>query len=574
MAFAITRRKFVTLGAQTAAVAAASRFFVLEARGQSESAKYMSAYAELDHFVEQYMRNMNAPGMTLVVADRDGVQRVATYGFNDLELKTAVKAEDLFEIGSISKSFIANCILQLSQEGKLDLHKPVTEYLPWWRVESPFAPITTHHMLTHTTGLPGIPPVFLSDPAAKHRAAYAPGQYFHYNNMVFTTLGHLLWTLDGRTLPEVIRGRVLNPLGMTQTEPVISLDICGKTAKNYEAFLGDRPYPREGRLAEAPAIIMTDAAGCIASTPRDMGLYIQMIANRGNGPKGKLLTEESFGLFSKAHIKAEEFGPTASYGYGIAVDTLEGHTILRHTGGMVSFASAMQVDIDDGVGAFASINAMQGYRPNPVAQLAIQLMRAQRQSQSFPAPPALKPPERVENASDYPGDYHSQGGRKFEIVADGQKLYLVREGNRIALESRGADAFLVMNRDWDRYALIFGRADEKDLKSAVVEAGWGSEWFTNSKYTGPKTFEAPKEWNSYVGHYRNESAWIGSLHIVTRKGKLMIDGETPLEPGDGGIFYLRDEEHSPEWIRFMDIVNGKAMRVKLSGEDLWRVMTA
>ena len=201
MAFAITRRKFVTLGAQTAAVAAASRFFVLEARGQSESAKYASAYPELDHFVEQYMRNMNAPGMTLVLADRDGVQRVATYGFSDLELKTAVKPEELFEIGSISKSFIANCILQLSQEGKLDLHKPVSEYLPWWRIESSFAPITTHHMLTHSTGLPGIPPVFLSDPAAKHRAAHAPGLYFHYNNMVFTTLGHLLWTLEEARCP-------------------------------------------------------------------------------------------------------------------------------------------------------------------------------------------------------------------------------------------------------------------------------------------------------------------------------------------------------------------------------------
>jgi CubicO group peptidase (beta-lactamase class C family) len=574
MAFAITRRKFVTLGAQTAAAAAASRFLVVEALGQAEGSKYAGVFAQLDHFVELYMRNMNAPGMTLVMADRDGVQRVATYGFSDLELKTPVKAGELFEIGSISKSFIANCILQLNQEGKLDLHKPVAEYLPWWRIESSFAPITTHHMLTHTTGLPGIPPVFLSDPAAKHRAAHAPGEYFHYNNMVFTTLGHLLWMLDGRTLPEVIRGRVLHPLGMTQTEPVISLDIRSKTAKNHEAFLGDRPYPRNGRLAEAPAIIMTDGAGCVASTAYDMGLYIQMIANRGAGPKGKLLTEESFGLFSKAHIKAEEFGPTASYGYGIAVDTLAGHTILRHTGGMVSFASAMQVDIDEGVGVFASINAMQGYRPNPVAQLAIQLMRAQKQGQSLPAPPALKPPDLVENAGEYAGNYEADGGRKFDIVADGPKIFLVQNGNRIALESRGGDAFLVMHQDWERYALIFGRADEKDPKSVVVEAGWGSEWFTNSKYTGPKTFAVPKEWSSYVGHYRNESAWIGSLRVVVRKGKLMIDGETPLEPGDGGIFYLRDEEHSPEWIRFADIVNGKAMHLKLSGEDLWRVMTA
>src|SRR5215831_20742775 len=142
---------------------------------------------------------------------------------------------------------------------------------------------------------------------------------------------------------------------------------------------------------------MTDAAGCIAATPQDMGLYVQMIASHGAGPKNRVISENGFALFSKRHIKAEEFGPTASYGYGIAVDSLDEHTILRHTGGMVSFASALQVDIDEGVGAFASINAMQGYRPNPVAQHAIQLMRAVRARKTLPAPPPLKSATDAEN---------------------------------------------------------------------------------------------------------------------------------------------------------------------------------
>ena len=199
-------------------------------------------------------------------------------------------------------------------------------------------------MLTHTSGLPDDSPVFLSDPAAAHHAAYAPGKHFHYSNMAFSTLGYLLTMLDGRPLPEVIRKRVFEPLGMTESEPVISLDIRDRLAGNYCPYQNDRPYARFGRLSEAPGIIISDAAGCIASTPRDMGLYIQMIANRGKGPQSALLSEESFTLFSEPYIPAEEFGPTASYGYGIAVDTFEGHKILRHTGGMVSFASAIQID--------------------------------------------------------------------------------------------------------------------------------------------------------------------------------------------------------------------------------------
>ena len=573
MPFSVTRRGFLNLSGQAVAAAAAAQFFVLESAAQEKKSKYAECFGPLDTFVEQYMREMNSPGMTLVLSDRDGIQRIATYGFSDSEQHIAVKPHELFEIGSISKSFVANCLLQLHQEGKLDLNKPIVEYLPWFRIESTFPPITTNHLLAHTSGLPGNGPLFLSDPAAKHRAAYAPGNHFHYCNTAYVALGHLLWTLDGRPLSEVFRKRVFDPLGMTESEPVISLDIREKLAKNYMVFQNDRPYPRHGRLSEAPAIIMTDGAGCIASTPHDMGLYIQMIANHGRGPNGPLLSDDSFALFSRPHVKAEEFGPTASYGYGIAVDTLDGHQILRHTGGMVSFASAMQVDIDEGVGAFASINAMQGYRPNPVAQYAIQLMRAKRTSKPFPSAPQTNSPTAVKNASEYVGTYQSGADRKFEITATGETLFMQYQGNRLTLEIAGGDMFIVPHQDFQHFLLVFGRADMKEPKSPVVEAGSGGEWFTNSKYAGQKTFEYPKEWDKYVGHYRNESPWVGSARIVLRKGKLLVDGVVPLEAGEDGIFSVQDEENGPEWIRFGDIVNERSMHLKFSGEDMWRVMT-
>lgn len=573
MPLSMTRRQLINLSVQAVAAAASGRFIIVESYAEPKRSTYQSIFEPLDNFIQQYMREMNSPGMTFVMADRDGVQRVAAYGYSDREGKTEVKPLELFQIGSITKSFVANCLLQLRQEGKLDLFRPIADYLPWFRIESSFAPITVHHLLTHTSGLPGNSPVFLSDLSEKHRAANAPGKYFHYCNTAFVALGHLLWTLDGRPLPEVIRKRVFEPLGMTESEPAIILDVRARTAKSYSVFQNDRPYLRNGQLCEAPAIILTEGSGCVCSTPRDMGLYIQMLANRGQGPKGRLLSEESFQMFSRPYIKAEEFGPTASYGYGIAVDTLDGHNILRHTGGMVSFASALQVDIDEGVGAFASINAMQGYRPNPVVQYALQLMRACRQGKPMPKSPPSSPSTKVENAADYAGAYQSEDERKLDFVAEGQRLFLLHRGTHVSLEAAGDDAFNVAHPAYERFQFNFGRIDPKDVKSAVVEVGWGSDWFTNSKYSGPMKFDYPKEWDSYVGHYRNESPWIGSTHITLRKGKLMADGVVPLEAGEGGIFHLRDEPHSPEWIRFSSIVNGRAMRLKFSGEDMWRVMT-
>jgi CubicO group peptidase (beta-lactamase class C family) len=567
----MNRREFLSASAATA-VSTSGAFYSIESLAQSDSGAYKAIHKPLDRFVEQYMRGMNAPGMTLVLADRDGVQRVVTYGFSDLETHARVKPDELFEIGSISKSFVSLCLLQLRDEGKLDLHKSILDYLPWFRIESSFEPITSHHLLTHTSGLPGAPPVFLSDPTAKHRAAYAPGKLFHYNNMAFTLLGHLLMSLDRGTLSDIYRKRIFDPLDMTATEPVITLDQSDRTAKNYFSAQGDRPFPRFGKLTQAPPIIMTSAAGCISSTPHDMGLYVQFLARHGEGPKKRLLSEESFSLFSTRHIKAEEFSPTASYGYGIAVDSLDGHTILRHTGGMISFASALQVDLDEGVGAFASINAMQGYRPNPVVQYSIQLIRAHRAAKPQPAVPAVSVATDVKNAGDFAGTFQSLDGKTLVFAAEGSQLFLQRNGQRVALENSGDGMFVVPHPEFSRFLLVFGRSDAKNPKSPVVEVSWGSDWYTKPDYSGLKSFDYPKEWDAFVGHYRNENPWIGGTRFVIRKGVLLADGVSPLKEQKDGSFRMLGDEADTEWIRFHDVVDGHAQRIKFSGEDLWRVV--
>jgi len=563
----LTRRD-VLEAALIGAAATAAGFWVKE--GHANSGKYEGVFGELDRFVEQFMRDMNSPGMTLVLADREGVQRIATYGFGDLDRQRKLQADELFQIGSITKSFLAIALLQLREEGKLDLHKPIVEYLPWFRIQSKFAAITTHHLLTHTSGLPGAPEVFPSDPTQRHLAAYAPGEQFHYNNMAYSLLGYLAWTLDGRELPEIFRERIFKPLGMSHSEPAIDFDMRGRMPRSYQPFASDRPYPRHAVLCEAPSIVSTSGAGCIAAAAGDMGAYVRMIANRGRGPQRNLISPESFELFAKRHIKAEEFGPTASYGYGIAVDDLDGNALLRHTGGMVSYMSALQVDIAAGIGGFASVNAQQGYRPNAVVKYALQLMRARVESKKSPAAPAPDSEFEVTNAADYVGTFKGERGQ-LEFVRDGTKLFLVRADKRTQLQRLATpDQFHIDAPEFARFPLAFGR---KNADGPVVEVSCGDAWYTTDAYDGPRQFNVPEAWRSYVGHYRSEDPWIGSLRVLILKGRLMLDGLTPLEL-DGDLFRLRDELSNTEWIRFGEVVNGKCMRLKYSGVDLWRVASA
>jgi D-alanyl-D-alanine carboxypeptidase len=556
-----TRRDLLGLGLAAASVTAGV-FRVSEGAAQTPaSTRYSPLFPALDQFVEQYMRDMNSPGMTLVLADRDGVQRVTTYGFSDLERQRHVAKDELFQIGSISKSFLALVLLQLHQEGKLDFHKPIADYLPWFRVQTHYAPVTVHHLLTHSSGLSAAGELFPADSGERRVAWYAPGEHFYYNNMAFQLLGILAWTLDGRDLSVQIRARLFKPLGMTQSESTIDFDTRDRVAKSYAPFQPDRPYPRHGRLCEAPAIVTTNAAGSILSTARDMGAYVHMLVNKGAG----LVSPESFETFSKRHIAAEDFGPGVGYGYGMAVDSLDGHKLIRHTGGMVSFMSSLMVDLDEGVGGFASINAQQEYRPNPVVRYALQLMRAQRAAKPLPASPSPNPASKIEKAAEYAGVFGGSAGM-LEFASEGTRLFLVRKGARVAIEPLSdAEQFHVDDPAFDRFALIFGREN-----GTVVEVGWGPDWYTNSGYTGPREFSVPAAWQALAGHYRTESAWTGSVHIVIRKGQLLYNGTSPLA-AEGDLFRFHDEEFSTDWIRFGPVVNGRCMRLSYSGVDCQRV---
>ncbi|HEX3129932.1 MAG TPA: serine hydrolase domain-containing protein, partial [Thermoanaerobaculia bacterium] len=367
----ISRRSF--LG--TAAVLGAGRVLGFPMLATAEATGAIPAISAIDAFVSRHIRERGAPGLILGLADRDNVLATRTYGHRDVKTGQPVGPDDVFEIGSITKSFIAISLLQLREAGKLDLDRPIREYLPWLRIETSYAPIRVHHLLTHTSGLPN--PLGLT--GIPLWTGHAPGEHFHYCNLGYNILGLLLETLDGRPLREILPARIFQPLGMTSTSPVISHDLRPRMPVSYWPLYDDRPFQRHGPLVEAPYLALDNAAGCIASTANDMALYMRMLLNRGRGPKGPVISEESFALFSKPAIPAPGFGEGAGYGYGIAIQPVEGRTLLRHTGGMVSFSSAMQVDLDAGFGAFASVNAsLSGYRPNPVAAYALASLRAER----------------------------------------------------------------------------------------------------------------------------------------------------------------------------------------------------
>jgi D-alanyl-D-alanine carboxypeptidase len=581
MGHVINRRSFLGLGAGTAVSMVSGKLWGIAPMPMPAAKDVVQE--KLDAFTAGYMRAMNAPGMSQALTDTAATIRTAGYGFANLDLKTPVTGEHLFQIGSITKSFVALIMLQLRDEGKVDLHRPVLEYLPWLPVTMPYGPITSHHLLTHTSGLPDASALFRSDPGFRFMQGFAPGAHFHYCNLGFVILGQIIQKLDGRPWYECLQARILTPMGMTATAPVITIESSARSAIGYQSFFDDQVYPRQGRLAARQPEVFDNPAGSVAAPPGDMARYLRMLLNGGRGPKGRIVSPEGFALLSTPYIKAPEFSPTSSYGYGIGVDILDGHKILRHTGGMNCFASSIHVDLDGGFAAFASINAMQGYRPTPVTQYAVQLLRAER-AKPLPAAEPLKDPVEVENASEYAGVFRAADGKELLFKAQEKKVLLLHGGEEIVLQRSEGDLFLsTVQSAFSDYSLTFGRDGTNSRKekaaeppapasvvapAAVVEVAYGPDWYTNAAYKGDHDFRTPSAYGALTGRYRSEGG--EDVRVFVRKGRLWLEDSVLAELGSS-LFRVGEDPWSPDTVEFLTIVEGKARLLRVIDEDCWRI---
>jgi CubicO group peptidase (beta-lactamase class C family) len=517
--------------------------------------------------INNYMTKMNSPGLGLALTDLEGHDFISAYGLEDLDTKKSLTPERLFQIGSISKSMGVIVALQLVDEGKLDLSRPVMEYLPWLPWETPFGAVTTHHIFTHTTGLPEGGALVFAHSEWKHRQRYAPGEHYFYSNMAFNVVGHLIEKLDGRSYQQSLLERLFTPLEMTSTLPQLGGAEWARQAISYIPNAPDRPYLRNGSLRQAPAFHEQTSAGCVASTPADMTKYMHFLLRGGVTGGGKrLLSQASYEKMTHRWIATDEWGPTAGYGYGIAVDEEDGDRILLHTGGMISFMSSIYLNLSQGIGAFASINAQQGYRPRPVTRFAVRALKSSKSGGKIPMPAPIVIPDdqNLSNAAEFAGIYESSTGSHISIAAQGTQLKLHASGKILAMRGSG-EKFLVDDAKLGATTWIF----ERDAQKQIIGLGHGPEFYRRQGAVVPSPAASPKNWEAYVGDYVNDDPWVLSSMVYQRNGKLFLDDEL-LSPLPDGTFYVESEEFSPDRVAFAGEIDGRAQILLVNGTEQWR----
>lgn len=534
-----------------------------------------STFAHLQTFLAQHLAGEPTAGISLALTDRAQTLHITTLGYANLDAQTPVRPDHLFQIGSIGKSFTAIALLQLYEQGKLDLHAPVTHYLPWLEISSPYAPITLHHLLTHTAGIvtgTDESPT-MSGEAWRLRftpATCPPSQYFHYSNTGYKVLGLVLETLTGQPYAQIIRERILTPLGMTATEPVITHTHRARFAVGYEPFPGDRPIPRpftdKTRLAAAPWFEVGTADGSIASTAGDMAIYLRTLLNHA----APLLRPETFHMMSTPHIQAFRDDTTKAYGYGLELRVQENRRQIGHGGGMVGYTSFVLGDVETGLGvAVLSNGSGESY---PIADFALRTLIAAHENAPRPEIPTPRDYTRTENATDYAGTYHA-AERSITLTAEPDRLFLSSADTTIPLTSRIPDIFHTPHPDFDRYFFHFTRNEQGTITGLIH----GPHTYTRTGFPMSIPEPHPPAWEAYPGHYVAHNPWYPEFRIFLRQGKLLMadqmEGEETLYELTPGHFRIGDDERSPEWIRFEAIIDGKATQAVYSGTNYYRTFT-
>ena len=535
---------------------------IVDSRGAGHD--YTAALKALCQYVDTHRAAYGLPGMTVSVADAEGFKAVITAGWSDIDLREPVTPEHVFQIGSISKSFAGLVTMRLVDAGKLSLDTEVRELLP--QVPLPDGVrITVRHLLTHTSGLPEDAPPFPRGVSDKLWLGFAPGTQFSYSNLGYQLLGFIAAHLEQAPYPEVLAKVVLAPLGLSAVLPQIRAADRPRYAASYNQYYTDRPFPRGGRFVRAPWVNFAAASGCVAATARQMADYVRWLIQAGGGKGDPLLSEASRQAFLTPAVAIPIFGPGAHYAFGLALLPVDGHVCLHHTGGMLSFVSAITVDITTGVGAFASVNASatDGYRPIAVTRYAIQLLRAVREGKPLPSAAAIEPPTRLENAKSLAGRFRSSEGESLELIVSGDGLALEQSGVRRSLQPGDEGSFTVVGPGEESSSLLLRTHDGK-----VQSVGWGAKLYT-PEGEAPLA-PLPHELQRLAGIYETDDPWNGQHEIVARPDGLWLDGTEPLTLLNDGSFRVGRDDWSPDRIRFDGDLDGRPSRLSLSGVDFIR----
>jgi CubicO group peptidase (beta-lactamase class C family)/imidazolonepropionase-like amidohydrolase/Tol biopolymer transport system component len=338
--------------------------------------------AAVDALVRGTMEQLQAPGLAVAVVHRGVVLHARGYGVAELEHRTPVTDQTMFQSGSLGKQFTSAGIMALVEDGRLDLEASVRRYLP----ETPAAwePIRLRHLLDHSSGLPDYTADGFDyrrdygDDELLHMAAALPlefpaGSRWNYSNTGYVVLGIIMTRVAGMPYHEYLRQRIFTPAGMPTIRVITESDVVPHRARGY--------LPVPGGLEHAAWVaprLNTTADGSMLLSLRDMIAWNEVVRTRA------ILRPESWARILSPMTLAS--GRPYPYGFGWFIRDVGGAPLHEHGGTWQGFVTQFSRYTGEDLAVIVLANAR-----TPAPALLAEQVAALVDSRLAPAPPPDAP---------------------------------------------------------------------------------------------------------------------------------------------------------------------------------------
>jgi CubicO group peptidase (beta-lactamase class C family) len=312
--------------------------------------------AWLDGYMPYALKAAGIPGAVVVVVKDGQPLTERGFGYSDVKAAKPVDPENtLFRPGSVSKLFTWTAVMQLVQEGKLDLDKDVNTYLDFQIPHKAGKPVTLRNLMTHTGGFAETVKWLIlygkKQPVSLRTALtrwipdqiYAPGEVPAYSNYGASLAGYIVQRVSGEPFEQYVQRHIFAPAGMNHSsfQQPLPANLDGLMSKAYKPGSAE-PQPYE--------VIALSPAGALASSGGDMGRF--MIAHLGNKllnpATSKLMYADANRPFSNLHAMA----------LGFYHEDRNGLSIVGHGGDTVFFHSDLHLIPEKKVGLYISMNSV------------------------------------------------------------------------------------------------------------------------------------------------------------------------------------------------------------------------
>ncbi|CAN5490286.1 serine hydrolase [soil metagenome] len=447
----------------------------------------------LETAIRQEMNDKGLPALSIVLVRDQKIVWEAAFG--EEKPKTPASASTIYRVGSVSKLFTDIALMQLVEQGRVDLDAPVRRYLPDFHPVNPFdnSEITLRQLMTHRSGLVREPPVgHYFDPTSpsisatvaslnKTELIYPPGQKTKYSNAGITVVGEVIEKLTGQPFSISATKAVLDPLGCTSSSFTATKPIQAHLASA-------KMWTYYGKEFEAPTFALgIEPAGNLYATVGDLGRFLSMLFAGGQGQNGRILQTKT--LESMYQVQFEKPDTKNGFGLGFAVRDFHGHRSVGHNGAVYGFATVLEALPAEklGVAVVTTKDCANGVAKK-LADFALELMLAESAGQSLPT---YKPAVLID------ANLVSQLTGSYRDGTDGVNVFL-QDSQLFAWQLIGGER-LELHRDAQKYvvdsALLFGPKVEFENDSIR----WSGKSF--AKIATAKPAAAPASWMGLIGEY-------------------------------------------------------------------------